>query len=131
MGKLDELVTQYGEKHFMELALNKECKEINGQIKTLLEADDLTEYTSGDYTVIKTITKSESLNEAQLLDVIKADKMLAGACIKTREYVDMEALESALYKGKVSQDTMLAIDKCRVIKEIIKLNLKKAKKEGE
>ena len=134
MGKLDELVTSYGDKHYTELALNKECKEMNNQIKDLLTADNLTEYTAGGYTVTKTITKSESLDEDKLLELLKSDWVSRNGSmqcpyIKTKYYVDMTELESALYKGDIPKDTIVSMDSCKVTKETVKLNLKRAKKE--
>lgn len=136
MSKLDKLVSEYGEKHYNELALKKECSEINTEIKQLMEKDELTEYTSGEYTVKKSVSVSESMNEEEMLKVLKSDwasRYGSMECpyIKTKEYVDMDILESVMYAGELPQDTVVALDKCRITKETVKLTLSKSKKSNK
>ena len=128
MGKLDELVTLYGEQHTKELALNKECKAMGNEIKDILTVEKLDSYEAGGYIVTRSVTETKVMDEDALLDVIRNDSDIATQCIKTREYVDMEVLESLLYKGEVSKDTILAMDKCSSVKQTVKLLLKKVKR---
>lgn len=72
------------------------------------------------------ITKRESIDEEKL--IAQLHKYAPDTqCIKTKEYIDMEVLENELYKGDFSQDAMTAMDKCRIIKEIPTLNIRKSK----
>ena len=134
MNKLDELVSQYGEKHTVELAINKECKAMSSQIKDIMTEQKLDTYTSNGYTVTKSVTETPYMNEEALLKVLRDDwtiRMGSMECpyIKTKYYVDMEELESALYKGDISKEVILEMDKCKTVTKTVKLNLKKAKKE--
>ena len=133
MEKLDKLVSEYGEKHYEELALKKVCGEMNTEIKQIMEEDNLDAYTSGEYTVKRSVSVSESMNEEEMLKVLKADwtaRYGSMECpyIKTKEYVDMDILESVMYAGELSEETIVALDKCRITKETVKLTLSKSKK---
>ena len=46
----------------------------------------------------------------------------------TKEYIDMDILEQEIYHGRLSQDALVAMDSCREVKEIQKLDIRKAKK---
>ena len=105
---------------------------MNTEIKQIMEKDGLTEYTSDEYTVKKSVSVSESMNEEEMLKVLKADwakRYGSMECpyIKTKQYVDMDVLESVLYAGELPQETVVALDKCRITKETVKLTLSKSK----
>ena len=49
--------------------------------------------------------------------------------VKTREYIDEDALESAIYNGLIPDDVMDKIKECMTVKEVetIRLTTKKEK----
>ena len=49
-------------------------------------------------------------------------------CIKTKEYVDMDTLESEIYHGSFSEDALKAMDKCKSVKLTPTLTISIAKK---
>ena len=51
--------------------------------------------------------------------------------IKSKEYVDMDALESAIYKGLIPTDVLMKMDSCRETTDICTLRVTKAKKKKE
>ena len=94
MEKLDELVPQYalnkGEYDSYKAIVDKE-KE---QIKDLLLHIGEKKYTAGGYTVTRSVSVKETWDEDKLLEVAKKHKI---PVIKTKQYVDMQALEDYLY----------------------------------
>ena len=110
--------------------LKKEVDEQNSGIKREMEKQNITEYTVDGITAKYIVAKKESFNEAKLLDVLK--KHDCTGVIKTREYVDMDALENALYHDAYTKETIMDIDKCRETKETIQLRVTKkgGKKDG-
>lgn len=125
---LDDLIPRYAENKSLLDDYKKICDEENKKIKDMMEEGS---YESGGYKATKSVQHRESMNEDKLLDVLKnvyPDALSVGI-IKTREYVDMDALESAVYKGIISNDILMEIDKCREIKEVITLRISKVKEK--
>lgn len=122
---LDTLIPMYATNKSELDSYKKLCDLQNTQIKELMVNEDLTEKTVGDWTAKYSVTTRESFNEDKLLQVCQ----IAGIkeVIKTKEYIDMEALESAIYNGKISEELLLEIDKCREVKEVPTLMISKKK----
>ena len=125
--ELDVLVPEYAVNKSQMDKLKKTCDGQNAKIKELMKSMET--YEAGGYVATRSIRVSESFNESALIDLFHKYPDLTNALIKTQEYVDMEALESALYSGKISADVLEKINKCRVKKETVVLTVKKAKKE--
>ena len=51
--------------------------------------------------------------------------------VKTKPYIDFDALEKALYDEALSKDQIMDIDKARETKEVVTLRVSKAKKKEE
>ena len=49
--------------------------------------------------------------------------------IKTKEYVDTDAMEEAIYNGTITQNMLLEISKAQEVKESVALTIKKKKGE--
>lgn len=108
-------------------ALDKKCKSLNTSIKQLMEVLKLDHVTIGDKEVCYSIQTRESLDEEKLITQLKAFAPDT-KCIKTKEYIDMDVLENEIYHGELSDDAMCAMDSCREVKEIVRLDIRKAKK---
>ena len=97
---------------------NKEIKDIMGNIK-------IDEFETDSGLIAKlTHKQSESFNEEKLLAKMK--ELNIPGIIKTREYVDMEALENEIYNENIDASELAS---CREIKETIALKV--SKKKGE
>ena len=108
--------------------LEKKCKSLNTTIKGLMELLSFDEVPISDgVRLVYTTSKRESIDEEKLIEKLKKYAPDTD-CIKTREYIDMDILESEIYHGKLSGDALTAMDKCRNVKLIPKLAIKKAKK---
>lgn len=126
---LDDLIQRYAVYKSELDNYKKLSEEDNLEIKRLMVEANITEYTAGGYTAKYVVSTSESMDEDKLIDVIK--KHNYPGIIKTKEYVDMDALESYLYNAKLSDDETADLDKCRIVKEKVQLRLTKAKKKKE
>lgn len=129
---LDELIPAYAENKAILDDYKKICDTENKQIKELMDEGS---YEANGYKATKSIQVRESMNEDKLLDVLKdLDDNYAIDCygtnlIKTKEYVDMDVLESLIYKGKLSNEVLMEIDKCRESKEVVTLRISKVKEK--
>lgn len=135
MEELSKLIEEYGVYKVQEAEVKKEVDCRNKKIKTIMGQNNIDEYSSDNYTAFYTLRKSkDSLDEDKLLalfDELKlADSMKALGVIKTREYIDSEALESAMYKGDISDELKVKMQSCRVVKRTPTLTIK-AKKEDK
>lgn len=99
--QLDEVCSQYYEysQEYKSAETNK--KLYNDMIKQLLTDNGITKYTSSDgIKVSMTTTNKPSFCEEQLIPYLKSLNL--DGLVKTREYVDMEALEDAIYHEQIN-----------------------------
>lgn len=125
---LVQKATAYAIDKAEESALKKRIENNNASIKALMELIETDEVkTMTGETVCYGVTKRESIDEEKL---IKCLHTLAPntQCIKTKEIVDMDILESEIYHNKLSEEAIDALSKCRIIKEVPTLTIKKKKK---
>lgn len=122
---LDSLILTYAENKQILEDYRKICDEENKQIKELMDTGS---YEVGDYKVTKSVSTKDSMNEDKLLETLKNCGVVT--VIKTKEYVDIDALENAIYAGEISKEVLLEIDKCRETKEVVTLRISKVKEKN-
>ena len=128
--KLDELIPQYASNKFEMESYKKICDRENAQIKSIMRDMDLSSYEAGGYKATYTISERESMNEEMLLEI--AHKYDIPEIVKTKEYIDYDALENAIYNEQISQDVLLEMNKAKESKEVVTLRVSKIKnKKGE
>jgi hypothetical protein len=126
---LDELIPEYANNKSNLDHYEKVCKLQNADIKKQMEELDEVEHTAGGYTVKRIVSERESMNEERLLEMLK--KHNVPDVIKTKEYVDMDALEKYLYNTELSDEMAADLNSCREIKEVVQIRLGKEKKKKE
>lgn len=126
--ELKEKAIQYVNNKAELDVLDKRCKSLNTTIKSLMEILNIDEIPLDDGTVVKSsvITK-ESLDEEKLIIQLKKFAPQT-SCIKTKEYIDTDVLENEMYHGDFSDEALKAMDSCRIVKETVRLDIKKKKK---
>ena len=128
--KLNELVPRYGDEKTEMDRYKKLCDADNAEIKSIMSDLALQHYTAGKYKVTRSVQERESVDEDLLLNLLKPfPEVQIHNIIKTKEYVDFDALEAALYKDALPKDVLLAIDKARTIKLVTTLKVSKVKKK--
>ena len=130
--RLDKLIPQYAVNKSELDNYKKICDKDNAQIKAIMGELALSWYKTDDYKISRIIQKREKLNEDILLDLFIQDtdlKDIAGRynIIKLKEYIDMDALEKAIYNGGLSDGDLLKLNKAKETKEVITLRLSKIK----
>ena len=134
---LDELIESYGSHNSDFGSLKKVCDAEKEQIKSSMKSQGLSERTAGGYRVTYSVSERESVNEEKMLQILKDDwvnrygEAVPCPYIKTREFVDMENLESVLYANELPKSTMLELDSCVTTSEVVTLRCSKAKKKPE
>lgn len=131
--KLDELVPRYGEEKSVMDRYKKLCDADNAEIKTIMTDLALQHYTAGDYKVVRSVQERESIDEDLLLTILQNSpepEIRLNGIIKTKEYVDFDALEAALFRERLPKSVLLEIDKARTIKPVVTLRISKVKKKG-
>lgn len=128
----DALVADYGAIDTKVKELKKIQDDEKESIKATLTETNLSSYTAGGYTVTKVVSNREKLDEEKALVILKKDwiyKYGSMECpyIKTREYVDLDALENAIYVGDVDKETIKKLDECREVTTVISLKCAKEK----
>lgn len=128
---LDELIPNYVQNKRELDSYKKICESENNAIKEKMLEIGQDNYSTGGYIAKCNVSERVSINEDKLLSVIK--KYYIVEVIKTREYVDMDALENYLYhldeEDPNTQKLLSDIDKCRDIKEVVTLRVSKERKK--
>ena len=125
--KLDKLVPQYAQTKQQADTYKKQSDKENAEIKSIMTSLALQHYEAGGYKVVRSVQKRESFNEEQLIEI--AHKYNIPDVIKTKEYIDFDALEKAIYDGNISQDVLLEMDKAKDVKHVVQLRISKIKEK--
>ena len=120
---LEKLVFKYGVDKGQLDMYKKDVEEGNALIKKVMSELGVTECQADKYKVTKIIQTKESMNEEGLLEFAKTRPELLNA-IRTREYIDFDALESMIYNGEIPAELIVEIGKFKQTKEIETLRLK-------
>lgn len=120
--ELKELIRLFYEDKQQLDNYKKSTDESNTKIKEYMTELNLTEFKDEDLTAKISIQNRESFNEARLLD--KLSVLNVPGVIKTREYVDMDALEDAIYNGLVDASELTS---CKDTKTVTTLKVSKSK----
>lgn len=98
---INKIIDLYKESKDKENALKKSNTEMGNNIKSYFQTKGLDRVDTDKYTATVTTSTSESLNEELAIEIIKEN--LGGAMlntvIKTKEYIDEDALEKLVYNG--------------------------------
>ena len=131
---IDEVVESYGHKDEELKLLKKSCDADKEYIKNYLANLGEDKYSAGGYTVQRVVSERETLNEDRLLPILKSYWITTHGSmdcpyIKTKEYIDMDKLEEAIYQKELTPSILLEMDKCREVTTVISLKCKKAKED--
>lgn len=109
-----------------ELNEYKKSAEVKKSIvKNLMSDNDLNVYVTENGIRAKlTVTDNSSINEDELLKYLKAKDINIPGLIKTKEYIDMDILEDALYHNLIDAKELVPF---KTDKTITKLTVSKPK----
>lgn len=129
--ELDSLIPAYYESNIEKNSITKIADEFKNKIKKIFSERGLLEFKSGNILATYSKSKTTSFDEDMLAELLKKaniEEDILKDIIKTREYVDYEVLENALYHGKFDP---IVIKNARIEKEIYTLRIKKVKNKVE
>jgi len=121
--RLTELLPIYHMQKSEMDSIKKVVDKENAEIKTLMRESKLSEFVAGDIKATCSVSERQSFIEEALIEKLK--EMKVRGIIKKKEYVDMDALENAIYNGKVDA---AALAPCQITKEVVTLRVSKVKK---
>jgi len=121
--RLTELLPIYHMQKSEMDSIKKVVDKENAEIKTLMRASNLSEFVAGDIKATCSVSERQDFIEEALIEKLK--EMKVRGIIKKKEYVDMDALENAIYNGKVDA---AALASCQTTKEVVTLRVSKVKK---
>lgn len=135
MQKLEELVPAYAKAKGTADEYKKIADEQNKKIKSELKAikDDSQTLEIAGFTVNFQKQERTSMNEEKVLESFGKCKKIQFAkdmgIIKTKEYIDYDALENAIYNGRLSDKLLAMLKDCEEVKivEVLKVTQKKEK----
>lgn len=116
----DYIVNKEREKEFKDAASIQ-----NTQIKVIMSELNIKEFETDNGKVVLSDRKTEDFNEERLIQFLK-ERGLESDIIKTKEYVDFDALESAIYHDIISGDNLKDMDSCKDVKitQVLRINKK-------
>lgn len=122
---LEELIPRYALNKAELDAYKKLCDTDNAKIKDIMLQSQEKKHEAGDYVATVTVSERETMNEEMLLEI--AHHCGIPEIVKTKEYIDFDALEDAIYNGRIPQDILLQMNKARQVKEVVTLKVSKKK----
>ena len=127
LSDLDELIPQYAQNKSEMESYKKICDKENAQIKAVMKSFVVQTYQAGGYKASYSVSKRESMNEEMLLQIAHMHGI--PEIVKTKEYIDYDALEHAIYNGQISDEVLMEMDKAKEVKEVVTLRISKVKNE--
>lgn len=125
LNDLDELIPQYVTNKNELDSYKKICDKENAQIKAIMKDFSVQKYTAGSYKASYSVSVRETMNEAMLLEI--AHQYGISEIVKTKEYIDYDALENAIYNNKIPDEILLEMDRAKETKEVVQLRVTKVK----
>lgn len=125
---LNDLIPLYGEKNTECNALKKVVTDLNAKIKSEIKRvkKENSDIIIDGWKCSLTISETYEFNEERLIEFCKANKI---SVVKKKEYVDFDALEKLIYSGKIPEEVIIEMDKCRDLKTKETLRCSKSKEE--
>ena len=124
--KLSQILPVYEANKSEMDSYKKLVDKDNKEIKTIMLGAELGEFIVDDIKASVSISEREDFIEEALIAKLK--EMKIRGIVKKKEYVDMDALENAIYNGKI--DAALLAD-CQTKKEVVTLRVTKLKRKED
>lgn len=118
---LNNLINDFGDKKTRLDGLKKDVDSLNKQLKSEISSstDDKKVVMETDtYKLSYSITERSSINEDGLLEYLKNSNVDIPGLIKTKEYLDSDILEAAIYNEKIPADVIKGMAQFNSITEV-------------
>lgn len=123
---LDELIPIYGEQNTQCNALKKTVAELNTQLKQAIKENlqENKDIIASGWKCKLSITDESTFNEDRLIDFAKAHNI---DVVRTKEYIDYDALENLIYNNQIEKDVLVEMNSCKDAKTKETLRISKMK----
>lgn len=122
--KLTHLVTDYIFNKDKEKEFKDAASAENTEIKAIMNEFKMSSFETDSGSVTLSERTTEDFIEDKLIEFLKT-RNLADDIVKTKEYVDFDALESAIYHEKIAGDDLKDMASCKEVKTTQVLRIKK------
>ncbi len=122
--KLEQLIPHYQLNKSEMDSYKKIVDKDNKEIKEIMLSSQLSEFIVGDIKATCSVSERENFIEEALIEKLK--DMKVDGVIKMKEYIDMDALENAIYNGELNAAELAS---CQTKKEVVTLRVTKIKEE--
>lgn len=121
-------IDEYKESKDKENSLKKINNELSENIKLYMHEHNMTTADTDNYTATLSRKDSESLNEDLAIEIIKENLggALLSSVIKTKEYIDEDALEKLVYNGDFDINKLA---KAKIVKPTFTLRVTKKREK--
>lgn len=118
--EIKKKIEQYGKCKLFEKELKEQLSTLSKDIKDYMLAHNSTVDESDSFEVTLQTKTTETVDKEAMLKILKEDwaehnGSMQCPYIKTAEYVDEDELEARAYRGEISKEVLLKLDKCRKI----------------
>lgn len=132
---LETLIPQYAENKIILDDYKKLCEKENAKIKEVMKSFTLDHFESGEYKATYSVSQRESIDEEILISLFQTVPAFTEIAnkyeiIKSKPYIDFDALEKALYEGALSNEQIADLDKAKETKTVETLRISKIKVKG-
>lgn len=124
---IKSVIDEYKTFKDIENKAKKDASPLADQIKEYALKNGLDKIKSDNWQANITVTPKQDFNELQAMEIIKANLSgdLLASIIKTKEYIDEDALEKAIYNGDLDAKLLAS---CTIEKEpTVRLTIGKIK----
>lgn len=121
--KLSQLLPVYEANKSKMDSYKRLVDKDNKEIKSIMLGAGLREFIVDDIKASCSVSERQDFIEEALIAKLK--EMKVPGIVKKKEYVDMDALENAIYNGKIDA---AALANCQTKKEVVTLRVSKIKK---
>jgi len=102
---------------------------INTDIKKVMRDNNLDTFSTTKNSATLVVQHRDSINEDRMLSILISSGVNIEGLIKTKEYIDMEVLESAIYSGNIPNEILEKLNTCRETKEVVTLRIGKPRRD--
>ena len=113
--KLISLVNTFAENKEDMNHLKEVCDRQNAEIKEIMNAENISKFSTDEFTASYTVKQTTKVNDEKVLMVLlqtNAEIFRELGIIKSKEYVDSEALENAIYNSLIDKELLAKIKDC-------------------
>jgi hypothetical protein len=114
--QLQANIDEYGSAKITEKLLKKSIDTLNGRIKDAMRGG-LDKIAGFKYEASFSVREDESLIEDEVIRILE-EKKLGKGILKKRVYVDFDALEDAIYNGKISAAMLESAKTSKIIETL-------------